>query len=350
MRVRTVVVGMVAALVLASCSSGSGGGGGETGMTTSTVPAGSASSSPFSVTVPPAYELLAAGTGSARQGWGEDCCGSDEPYTMLERTDGEGEAVRVSIAGYEDMQGGFSQLSNGYGNDPVDSEAAEVDGKPGIWSGPYPGGDEGSRWNWPELIVDEGDDLAVTISGAGLTKDEAEDVYDQVELDGTRSNPPAVSSPPDGFEVVGAVDADGVLSLREARVDESSQPGSRRAHSAVWEGDRQSLIVQTVPGRAISREAAALGERNGSDVGEVRTVDGEPVLVIDSGPGFDARRIIVGIEAPWGDVVLVTAFTDQARSKQPAELPTVEELIAIARSVQQADEAEWASFVASVPG
>lgn len=57
----------------------------------------------------------------------------------------------------------------------------------------------------------------------------------------------------------------------------------------------------------------------------------------------------MALRPDWGDLVVVSAFTDQARSKDPVTLPSPDEVIALARSVEQAGPAEWDAFVASVP-
>lgn len=338
------------AFVLGACSSGGSDAGTGPARSTTTVPSGSTASSPFTVgAVPEGFELVAAGTGAQRQGWGEDCCGSHEPYTILERTDGSGAPVRVSIAGYEDSQGGFFQVSNGYGDDDVGGEVTEVDGKQAAWSEADPDESAQDLWSWPELIVDEGDDVAVSVSGVGLEQGEAEEIYAAVELGGSHATPPSVPEPPDGFMAVGSVDATGVIGLRsgEARVGEPIGPVA--AHGAGWLGGSRSLTVETIPGRSVSLVAAAAGERYGVDQSEVRTIDGEQVLVVDRGEGTSYREITVGIVAPWGDVVLVDAFTDQARSKVPVTLPSIEELVAVARSVEKTTDAEWDAFVAGAP-
>lgn len=345
---------MAAALLLVgACTSGSG----ESGETErevdppeTTVPAGSAASSPFSVDLPEGYELVNAGVGQMRQGWGEDCCGSDEPYTILERTDVAGGPVRVSIAGYEDTEGGFVQTVNGYGHDDLRGERADIDGKVGVWSEGDPDGTPQSMWSWPELAVDEGDDVAVSVSGPGLTRGEAEAIYPGVVVGGPHDQPPSVPSPPDGYAVVGAVDADGVIALRwGSEPHPDSVVGTAAEHSAGWTQGSRSLAVLTAPGRSTSLEAAALSGTEATGTSEVRSVDGEPVLVTDSGPGWDWRSITVALHAPWGDLVVVNAFTDQARSQDPVELPSIDELVALARSVQQATQPQWDAFVASVP-
>lgn len=346
------VVGGTAAVAVALSACGSGGSDAAepTDPPETTVPSGSATSSPFDVDVPDGYELVNAGVGRMRQGWGEDCCGSDEPYTILERTGEDGGPVRVSIAGYEDTEGGFVQTVNGYGHDDLLGEATEIDGKQAVWSEGDPEGSPQSHWSWPELAVDEGDDLAVSVSGPGLSQDEAEAVYARVVVDGPHDQPPTVPSPPDGYAVVGSVDADGVIALRwGSEPNAGSVVGTAEEHSAAWTGGSRSLAVLTAPGRSMALEAAALSGTEATGTSEVRTVDGEPVLVIDSGPGWDWRSITVARMAPWGDLVVVNAFTDQARSKDPVALQSVDELVALAASVDQATEAEWDAFVATAP-
>ncbi|WP_421119088.1 hypothetical protein ACE2AJ_17245 [Aquihabitans daechungensis] len=345
---------VLASMVLVGACSSDGGreGSQQQSRPEPTVPSGSSDSSPFAVRMPEGYELVTAGVGRQRQTWGEDCCGTDEPYTVLERSEGDGGPVRVSIAGYEDTQGGFFQTMNGYGHSDgdVDGEFFEIDGKRAAW---YPGAPAGGadlegdgRWDWAELGVDEGRDVAVSISGSDLGRKDAEVVYEAVEVDGAHTEPPQVPAPPDGYAVAGSVDAHGTIALASAFEPRADWvPGTAEVHSAAWAEGSRSLTVQAVPGRSLALEAAALVE----DGGELRSIDGGPVLVIDRGEGFSSRRITVGIDAPWGDVVLVTALTDQARSKNPVTLPSVEELVAIARSVEQATPAQWDALVASVP-
>lgn len=345
-RVRWVMVAAAMVVLIGACSTD--GDDGEADPPEPAARTGSVVSSPFTVgPVPDGFNLVAVGTGTRRQGWGEDCCGTDQPYTVLERADRRGGAVRVAIAGYENSEGGFGEVSSGYVSE-VAAKRNDVDGKPGIW---WPGDAEeaGGTWrSWPNLAVDEGDDLAVVISGKGANRKELEAVYRAVRLDGTHAHAPSFPNPPKGWAVVGSVDVEGVFALQASQaVDQPA--GGRKAHSAGWLVGSRNLLVLTVPGRSLSLAAAAAAE-GGSEgtTTELRTVDGRPVFVTDSGSIRSYRQRSVAIDAPWGDVVVATATDDHPGGADARPLPSIDALIRLARSVKRATPAQWRAFQGTV--
>jgi hypothetical protein len=339
-----VVVALVAlgVLVLPGCSGAADDAGEEAAA--SRRRSGSAASSPFSVdAVPEGFELLVAGTGDRQQVWGEDCCGTDSPFTVLVRDGGEdASAAIVSVAGYADTQGGFAQASRGY-IDP-DTESLEVDGKPARW---WPGREDDGEVAEPELAVDEGDDLAVLVTGVGLSQDELIELYERVEPQG-RAVAPEVSDPPSGWRVVGSVDAEGVLASRLRATTPVRVPAGRGAHAAGWQRDGQELVVATVPGRHLAIAALAADARRSPrrEVVEVEVDGRATVTIVEQGDTY--RSETLAYEAAWGDVVVLTAI-DPARREAPG-LPTVDDLLQLAGGIDQTTEDGWDGFVTSANG
>lgn len=305
----------------------------------------SVESSPFTVgPVPDGYQAVTAGRGMTGPSWGSDIGGTDEPFTVAspDGTVSGDDVVVVALTGFAGQQGGLAQSSTGYWQDV---EEIEVGGRDAVFA--PAGGDR-----WADLVVEQGEDLAVRVASPAATLDELVDVLDHVVLPDDRSVAPGLDHP--DLEVVGSVDVPAVVAGHAAVINSSFPdgarspvPGSPAAHGAGWRRADQDLVVLTIPGRTVDLPAlAAHGWQPFPDPGtetNERTIDGRRAVVEERGPdeaGTIART--VWLEAPWGDVVVV-----RATGGSP---PSVEELLALAASVERTDKATWDAFVAEVGG
>ncbi|MEJ7584530.1 MAG: hypothetical protein WKF43_10705 [Acidimicrobiales bacterium] len=132
--------------------------------------------------MPAGYELVTAGRGTELQEWGEDCCGTAEPFTVL-APPGEGtesaEAIVVSVTGFAGYEGGLDQASSGYSVEER-SETFTVDGQEAIFT-PAETSSE-----WADLVVARGDDLAVRVAGRNASRSRLVEVLDRVRPPTTR--------------------------------------------------------------------------------------------------------------------------------------------------------------------
>jgi hypothetical protein len=342
------------ALVLSAGACGSGYDDGAT-PDAAAAPAGeSGESSPFTVgREPDGYRLVQAGRGGIDQTWSSDSSGDDEPVTVLAPVgappDGEDE-VRVSLTGYAGFQGGLDQAATGY--PAADGEHFEVDGRPAIYT---PGGVEDGRQVRADLVVAVGDDLAVRVAAFGADRDELVDVARQVEPHGDHLLAPLVADPPGDLEMVGAADADvGITLVHPALPGTDDLPAGTRAYSAVWAmgepgtpwGPGTSTVaVSTLPGIAL--HLAALGDslhRVAPDEPEVTPLEvaGRPGAVLDLLLYDELPLRAIATSTPAGDVLLVVARGE--------EQPSLDELAAVAASVEPATSAEWDALVERAAG
>jgi hypothetical protein len=339
--------GVVLLALLAGCGSS-----GETRRTYPEVDQDprSEASSPFTVgAVPPGYEIETAGMGTAVGEWSSDSFGTVEPYTALS-PDGRPdhpEVVLVAITGFEGYQGGLAQASVGYLSQ--DREELTVDGAEAMYA---PATDDARGLRWADLVVVRSDDLAVRVSSPSASRAELIDIVRRVEVPDDRTLAPTVPDPPNGLQLVGSADVDGVLATDVYVAPNTDQiPGPRSAHAAGWtragSGGGDQLAVLTLPGSALDLEAVGVGPFHPpwmQESSHARVVEGRPALVAESHrtdlPGADRRSVFV--ESAWGDVVLVSATG--------AHLPTEDDLVALAASVQQSDQVSWDAFVIDATG
>jgi hypothetical protein len=249
----------------------------------------------------------------------------------------------VATKGYEDTQEGFAGASSG-NDSPQDLDEVRVDGRTALfWPGEKPVGDPafgGEPWRvWATLTVDEGGDLAVSVSGEGASREELEAVYAATVVGDDRGVAPSVASPPDGFQVVGSVDALGPIVDRSFNFGDAGPPGPVGAHSALWLRGDQELSIITLPGRSVSLAAMdALGypPNTTASLGEV---NGRPLLVAEVAAP-NAGMVRVYAESAWGDLVVITAF---GMSEQERPLISTE-LQALLATVEPAEDSAWSAF------
>ncbi|HEX2180591.1 MAG TPA: hypothetical protein VHL54_13960 [Actinomycetota bacterium] len=343
---RVGIVPVLLILAIAGCSGG--------GDRSQNEPVGTTSeSSPFRVGhEPEGYRMVQAGRGGITQTWGDDTAGNDEPVTVLapagEGPGGPGE-VRVSTFGYEGLQGELAQGSQGYviGN----PEAFKLDGGDAFYSAPF---EYGGRRRPADLVVDAGDGVGIRVESVEASRRELAGVAEKVQVPDDNWEAPVVADPPGDLEVVGSADADVKLSIKASPGPYTDfLPAGDRGHSAVWaqpitfgawRAETGTVVVTTLPGRALDLDAAAASLRGLDEREEeptIRRVDvaGRPGLVIDFERGED--RAVVS-STPGGDLLLVVAHG--------ATMPTAEDLVAVAASVEPATAAEWEQMVVTARG
>ncbi len=314
-----------------------------------TTPGGVAAdaSSGFTVGAAPAgYRATVAGRGSWEQDWGQDSGGTQEPYTVLSRdgsTDGD-DVVVVSTTGFEGLQGG---LDGAVWRSGDEAQAFTIDGREARFNA---GGETDYGLYWAQLMVVQGDDLAVRITTPSATRDELVAMLELVEVPDDRTKPPAMPNPPNGLQVVGSVDAAALLAL-SAYVPRNSDliPGTDAAHAVGWEGpqERDSLSVLTIPGSAADLAALVVdghvADRDGDAVAEDLDVGGRPARsleTLDPDGGWSYRS--VWVESDWGDLVVVAAVGPST--------PAIEALAELAATVEPVDDATWEEFAVAVTG
>lgn len=284
---------------------------------------------PFVVGAPPAgYRLVTAGDGNIAQEWGSDSFGTNEPFTVLARGD---DVAIVSATGFEGYQGGLDQASSGYLGSSV--ERFEIEGRDAILT---------KRAGDPvELIAARGEDLAIRVRAESSTRDELETLLRATELPKERSEAPEIPDPPDGWRVVGAASADLVVALRPAVLANSDLvPGPKGSYGAGWTDGKNFVSVVS-----LSSSVTTLDGATGIDApwAGMTTHEGEgsgAVLVIDRSPPPDRYTVVA--RDRLGAVVVVAA-------EGPSALG-VEELVAIARSVEPADETQWSRLMDEAAG
>lgn len=312
--------------------------------TTTTDPvAPSGSSSPFTVGgVPERYEVVAVGEGDLQGTWGEDCCGTDEPFVVLspDGTPDHPEVVVVAATGYAGYQGGLNQAGLGY----TGVETGEVDGDEAVFT---PAKDDAVA----DLVVARGDDLAVRVASAGATFEELAAIARTAVVE-REGEPPLVEDPPGDLVVVGtATVAAEVARYPWVEADRDEPPGPVGSHAVAWVdptptatapeaagGDtHDTLSVQVLPGTAGDAAALAVDTPFDDVTGVVRRdVDGRPAYVVER-TEYEGTSRTVWLEAAGGDLVVVTAAG--------VVLPSADELVAIAASVRPTDQATWDAAV-----
>lgn len=330
----------VVVVLAAACSSDTG----EVGP----APAGSSSSSPFTVgEVPEGYELISGGMGTRVGEWGDDSTGTVEPYMVLS-PDGQAtgrNVVRVAITGYEGYQGGLAQASLGYLSE---LRELEVGGAAAIYA---PASTDARGQRWADLVVVRGEDLAVRVSSPTASVAELAAVARRVVVPDDRTKAPRIPDPPAGLRVVGSVDVDGQLAVDAFVAPHTDQiPGPRSAHALAWtrptdESDRLSVL--TVPGSSLDLSVVPVRERSWPHITRAsrrRVIEGRPALILDevwSGVPVSNRRTVM-VEAAWGDAVVVTA--------SGTSLPSEQQMIAVAATIRPTGEGTWDDLVTEANG
>jgi hypothetical protein len=296
-------------------------------------------SSPFTVSeIPAGYRPVTAGRGTSLQEWGLDSGGTDEPYVAIRR-EGRGDEgiVLVSVTGFENQEGGLGQSARGN-----EGEVFTVDGRDAIYT---PRSDELGGSPWADLVVTTGDDFAVRVTSPQATRGELLDIFERVKPRG-RDRAPEVDLP-EGWEEVGSVDASAaVATWLHVRRNSDEVPGPAVAHGAGWMNGEDRLAIITLPGRSADLDALAKGETLffwDNPTIELKDVDDRRYLWIEEDRESDyADARSIWMEAPWGDLVVVSAVG--------VELPSRAQLLATALSVDRSSEDEWAAFVIEATG
>lgn len=311
-------------------------------------------SSQVTAEVPDDWQLVTAGVGEWEQSWGSDTSGSDEPYTVLKRSEGD-QTVTVSATGYEGYQGALAQAALSY---PDNSTELTVDGRRALLS-------HGSEtWDQPtdlfDLVVDLDGSSAVRAQGIDASRDELIELATLVIVDDDHRVAPRFEEVPSEFEVVGSVNSSGVLAMR-ARLSPGTDhvPGDDRTHTLGWtvspeespSSDPATVSVSTIPAATISLDAVELTLPS-SDLISDRSVDrtevaGRPGLEVTEIASERWRSLTLLTETDWGDQLVVTSRSD---AESDAPTPTVEQLKNVAASVAQADDANWNRLVEEAAG
>ena len=296
---------------------------------------------PFAVgDVPAGYRLVAAGTGTRGQSWGDDSEGTNSPTTVLR--DGDRIAV-VTTFGYEGSQSGF-----GYDNAAPGTDRFRVDGDPAIsFSSP----DRGTS-----VSVDRGDDMAITVESSDATKDELIEIARAVRPPEDHLLAPEVPDPPAGWTVVGSVAADVVIALSSwVRPNSDDVPGSTRSYGAAWLAGgsdpttgEEHLVVVSMPADAVDLEALLTSSIRlyGETIeATAATVQGRPAVamemcVCELDRGIVTRAVVS--TAFDHSVVMVVAVGNAP--------PSPEQMLATAESVTPATPEEWEQFQVAAAG
>jgi hypothetical protein len=344
------------ALVGVACGSDDGGGGSRAATEPNPVPTvgTTTASSPFVVEDPPTgYQPVLAGRGDIPQTWSSDSFGDDEPVTVLvppgDHIGGMG-AMTVSLTGYAGFEGGLDQAVAGY--PAAQPEESEIDGRRALYTPPgaSPAGPHGA-----DLVVAVDEDLAVRVGSGNGSRDELAGVARRVRPQADHLLAPRVPEPPGGFQVIGSVDADVLVTLWASPLPSSDVvPAGERAHTAVWarlDGSGAGTVgpatiaVSTLPGTAVSLGALgpALAITPSGRTAKMRdaTVRDRPAAIVDAGEERARFRALV-TSTPGGDALLVVA--------SGGKLPEAEDLVAVAASVQSTTAEAWDAFVVAARG
>ena len=333
---RLVILGLLP-LLLVSC--------GEDGPHTTAPDAATGSAAPVVVDLAvDGYKVVTAGTGTARQIWGNDSDGTHEPFTALRRRGVAGldGVVLVAVTGFAGQEGGLHQSSFGSYERGV---PFTVDGREAIYSPPDL---TGRGRTWSDLVVAVGDDLAVRVTTAEASQEELVEWYHRVEPHG-RASPPSVDTG-DDLEVIGTVDADAAIASQADAVPNSDEvPGPESAYGIGWRSkgaDRGSLALVAMPGDSADLDALAVGQMVlgwRQPTIELAERDGVRHLVVEEGdPERPWHTRSIWMVAANGDLLLARAEGEQ--------LPTRELLFGLLKGAQPTDDAAWEALVIEATG
>lgn len=339
---------LVLGLIAASCSWSN-----DDPVAVDPQPTPGTSSSQISADVPGDWQLVTAGVGASGQSWGSDTTGSIEPYTVVRRPDDD-RTITVGVTGYEGYQGGLQQATlNALGK----PDELTVDGRRALLS-------KGSKtWDQDpdlvDLVVDLDGSSAVRAQGIDASRDELIGLSTLAIIDADDHRvAPRFEELPAGFEVVGSVNATGVLAV-QASLNPGTDfvPGDDRTHTLGWTvgppdaaSPRQTAVsVSSIPVDTISLDGLALalpGEGRKRRV-DPTTVDGRPGLEITETLSGRWVNLTLVTDTGWGDQLVVTAEADLESGVAP---PPFEQLTNVATSVGQADDATWGALVEEASG
>lgn len=307
------------------------------------------SSSTITAEVPDDWQLVTAGVGTEEQDAGRSCF-THEPYTVV-KTATDGRSIKVSAATLDGCDNGLVDKSLAFGvGDPeeleINGHAALLTPSSEIW--------EDDRPDLPpdlvDLVVDVDGSSVVRAQSTDATRAELIEVASLAVLNGDPRVAPRFDELPDGFEVVGSVNATGVQALR-ARLSAGTDlvPGDDRTHTLGWTtGPTGStpatdplVSVLAVPAGTINLEAMKLAHPIWSTDGSVELIE------VGGRPAARLGRTLV-TETEWGDQLIIAADANQNLSDSPPSTP--EQLTQVATSVRQAEQGRWRDHVEEASG
>ena len=326
---------------------------GESGPETAVVEQSQApgtSSSPITAEVPADWQLVTAGVGTGQQTWGEDCCGSTEPYTVV-KVEGEDRTITVAATGYGEYQGGLAQASSGYMGDITE---LDVDGRTALLSlgseDPQPGAPPS------DLVVDVDGDSAIHVMGVGATSEQLVALAANATITDDHRVAPQLEPVPQGFEVVGSVNATAVgLLVGSVSPGTENINGDEATHTLGWTvgpagppGGQATVLLAAVPANSVSLAALEVDVAQSAGSADVtRTADRLSFSIEETAPGQagSLSRTVVG-DTSWGDQLIAVA-----NSRGPKDqLPTLEQLDEVVASTTEADADEWAKLIEDANG
>ncbi len=306
----------------------------------------------FSVgAVPVGYTPVSTSHGRPYVPWGDDSLGTKEPFVVLAPKGSSAfsrRAVVISVTGFQGYESGLDQASPA-GGPGVESRHSRIDGQRAIYVPQQVTGPPYVRPLQAELLVVRGSDLAVRVRKQGATEAELAAIERNVRPRG-RSLAPSVTSAPEGYAVLGSVDAgavtasdlDAVTANLSASAKVRPSAGNPPAWLSTWSAPgapADGLAVTTLPARSGSLEALpASAVTPGADhlvrwidVGGKRGVLVEEREADPNAPGAPiayTKRVLYS-DLGWGNLVVVVAWGGTA-------VPSAAELAKTAASVTPA--------------
>jgi hypothetical protein len=266
--------------------------------------------------------------------------------------------VLVSVTGYAGYQGGLDQALSGYPGLEVDE--LEIDGDEARPSVPAMVDElTGERLVWGDLVVAREPDLAVRITSPDATREQLLDMAGRVEERG-RLVPPFVADPPEGMVVAGWAGTGAVVAFEPwAAPGTDAVPATATTHAAAWVDSEvlgSFLVVTTIDAGVVDLAAVPWFHHRWAPwwtepIHRERQIGDQGAVVLEgfrqgdpSMPDLvpDEHHRSVWLASDFGDVVVVAA-------KGP-RVPSEDELVAIASSVEPTDDAGWESFIVEMTG
>ncbi len=329
--VARMAIGLLALVMMAGCGEGKGRNL-SSGAPDPTDATESPAAHPITATPPEGFTLVNAGRGGWTQSWGDDSGGNDSPFTVV--TDGS-RTVTIASLGYESMQG---KLDQAIGYSP-EVETLKVSGESARF---LPASDGVPN---PILGVEKGDDLAISVTGSDMTKQELVDLAERVTPSPDHAVAPTVKDLPEPWKVVGSVGAD-LLGAAESYFSAGGEsgPGPAAGYGLGFASGENQLTLTSLDGDAADLDALvpSLVWNEGLNV-EGRKVDvgGTPGVMLERchcdipDNEYKARALVT--HDPTGALVVVSASVQS--------VPDEQTLIDVAASVESVDKETWGSMV-----
>lgn len=308
---------------------------GEPGQHAPSGPSADRSSHPFAVDkVDSHYELSVAGRGTDNQQWDYEM-GSDQAYVVVGV---DRRVVVASVVPWEPMESSLKWASASGDRDP--EEFVLDDGRSAAYG-------EGTDGGWDDLVIELGPTEALRIATEDGTRDDLVGFARYLRSDGDAAAAPTVKDPPPAWKVIGSVGADALVAMRaQVYPNSNAVPGPTSGYSIGWLDTRlpvdnsslSSLAVMVLPGDSADLEALAVrAPRYGeSNAPAHLKVDGRAALLFDGSAQFGSGQRVIVTNDGTGALVVVAAYGEG--------LPTEQELVTLAGSVQPIDKAEWERF------